>query len=163
MIRKFLTQVQVVCPCLFSGLPLLNPKLLFSGFPDRTSCPDTGGPTRVSNRTSVKCARRSSPAATTCPNTSKSTVFHESAGRFALQTDARGLGSPGNPAGATASLSRGRKPQEQEDVDMNVQVLPASGTSTGVRQPKHALSCRFSRLWLLTNLLPESKAAKLPS
>lgn len=74
-----------------------------------------------------------------------------------------GLGSPGNPAGATVSLSRGRKPQEQEDVDVNVQVLAPSGTSTGVRQPKHALSCRFSRLWSLTNLLSESKAAPLPS
>lgn len=66
------------------------------------------------------------------------------------------LGSPGNPAGATVSLSRGRKPQEQEDVDVNVQVSPPSGTSTGVCQPKHALSCRPSRLWSLANLLSES-------
>lgn len=77
-------------------LSLLNKKLLFrfSGFPGRTSCLDTGVPTRVSNRTSVKCARRSSPAVTTCPNTSKFTAFRESAGQFALQTDAR-LGSLG--------------------------------------------------------------------
>lgn len=117
-----MTPVQAVCPCLFSRLPLLSLKLLFSGFPDRTSCPDTGGPTRVSNRTSVKCARRSLPAATTCPNTSKSTVFHESAGRFALQTDARGWRGPrisGKPGGsdgliltrtqATGAGGRGRE------------------------------------------------------
>lgn len=114
-----MTPVQAAYPCLFSGLPLLNPKLLLSGFPDRTSCPDTGGPTRVSNRTSVKCARRSSPAATTCPNTSKSTVFHESAGRFALQTDARGARFSGKPSGsdgltltrtqATGAGGRGRE------------------------------------------------------
>lgn len=64
---------------------------------------------------------------------------------------------------STVSLSRGRKPQEQEDADMNVQVLAPSGTLTGLRQPKHALSCRFSRLWSLTNLLSESKAAPSPS
>lgn len=64
-----------------------------------------------------------------------------------------GLGSLGNPAGATVS----------QDVDVNVQVLPPSGTSTGVHQPKHALPRRFSRLWSLRNLLSESKAAPLPS
>lgn len=114
-----MSPVQAVCPCFFSGLPLLNPKLLLSGFPDRTSCPDTGGPTRVSNRTSVKCARRSSPAATTCPNTSKSTAFHESAGQFALQTDVRGAQISGKPSGsdgliltrtqATGAGGRGRE------------------------------------------------------
>lgn len=62
--------------------------LFFPGFPDQMSCLDTGDPTRVSNRTSVKCAKRSSPAVTICPNTSKSTVFRESAGQFARQTEA---------------------------------------------------------------------------
>lgn len=63
--------------------------LLPADSPGRTSCPDTGAPTPEWNRTSASSARRSSPAAITCRNTSKSTAFHEAAGQDALQTDPR--------------------------------------------------------------------------
>lgn len=51
------------------------------------SCPGTGAPTLEWNRTSASSARRSLPAVITCPNTSKSTAFHEAAGQDALPTD----------------------------------------------------------------------------
>lgn len=59
--------------------------LFLSGFQDQMSSLDTDDPTQGSNRTNVKCVRRSLPAVTTCLNTSKSTVFRESAERFAQQ------------------------------------------------------------------------------
>lgn len=70
-----------------SHVTLICLLVLLPGSLGRTSCLDTGGPTRVSSRTSAKCVRRSLPAATTCPNTSKSTVFHASVARCALSTD----------------------------------------------------------------------------
>lgn len=81
-----------------------------SGFPGRTSCPDTGAPTRVSSPTSVQCVRRSLPVVTTCQNTSKSTGFPGAAGQSVQQTDApRGtLGSLGMPR----SLLRRQRPRE---------------------------------------------------
>lgn len=109
------------------------------GSPDRTSCPDIGGPTRVSNPTSVKCARRSSPAATTCPNTSKCTASRGSAGRFAPQTEPQtgtsgNLCEPRNPSisgAGTWAMGAGRE----------CTGLDAFGQPTGVRWWKHALSC----------------------
>lgn len=62
-----------------------------AGSPARTSCPATAAPTPGSSRTSASSARRSLPAAITCPSTSKSTAFREAAGRAALQTDCREL------------------------------------------------------------------------
>lgn len=78
-------------PCLktLTAVPNYETHLFFSlvGFPGQTSCHDTGDPTRGSNPTSVQCVRRSLPAVTTCQNTSKSTVFHEAAGRFVQRTE----------------------------------------------------------------------------
>lgn len=65
--------------------------VLPAGSPARTSCPATAAPTPGSSRTSASSARRSLPAAITCPSTSKSTAFREAAGRAALQTDCREL------------------------------------------------------------------------
>lgn len=67
--------------------------VLPAGSPARTSCPATAAPTPESSHTSASSARRSLPAAITCPNTSKSTAFREAAGQAALQTDCRELPS----------------------------------------------------------------------
>lgn len=98
---------------------VLNQTYLFFFFhPDsrgRMSCLDTGGPTRGSSLTSAPYARRSLPAATTCQNTSKSTVSHEAAGQFTPRTDTflESLGIIGNTANSWITLiqtiSRGSK------------------------------------------------------
>ena len=76
-----------VTPPLSSSLVPVDNKisLCLSGFPDQMSSLDTDDPTQGSNRTNVKCVRRSLPGVTTCLNTSKSTVFRESAEQFAQQ------------------------------------------------------------------------------
>lgn len=85
--------------------------VLSPGSPGRTSCPDTGGPTRGSSRTSVKCVRRSLPAATTCPNTSKSTGSHASVAPFAPSTNRGRLG----PASSPTAPSSGRRKDRSQD------------------------------------------------
>lgn len=100
----------------FSSLSLPNEKhLLFfpSGFPGQTNCLDTGGPTQVSSHTSVQCVRRNSPAVTTSQNTSKSTVFHETAGQFARQTDA-----PARITGITDHLAYRLRPWQGVSVNV---------------------------------------------
>lgn len=59
---------------LFTLFSLHPPAFLSSGSPGLTSCLVTAALTLASSRTSARCARRSSPAATTCPNTRRSTA-----------------------------------------------------------------------------------------
>ncbi|KAK5612450.1 hypothetical protein CRENBAI_020641 [Crenichthys baileyi] len=67
-----------------SSLPMF---LIITGFHGLMSCPVTGDPIQASSPTNVLYVKRSLPAVTTCQNTSKSIVFHETAGQFVQQTD----------------------------------------------------------------------------
>lgn len=81
----WVSDLRDLSPVMWNGhlhLWISHLSFFLTDFPDRTSCPDTGDPTLVSNPTSVKCVRRNLPAVTTCQNMSKSTVFHASAAQF---------------------------------------------------------------------------------
>lgn len=59
---------------------MFRPPHVSPGSPDQTNCPVTAALTLASSRTSAHCARRSSPAAITYPNTRRSTAAPGPAG-----------------------------------------------------------------------------------
>lgn len=124
------------------------------------SCLDTGGPTQGSSPTSVPCARRSLPAATTCQNTSKSTVSHGAAGQFTQRTNAflRSLGLTVNTANAWVTLVQTNRPREQ---GVSVWVRVHAWNLVTIVSVKEGLV--ISAVCACPNLLCKRKPTQLPS
>lgn len=82
-----------VCVASLSAAVVVHPPALAApvspGSPGPMSCPVTAAHTLASSRTSVRCVRRSSPAAITCPNTQRSTAAPDPTGLSELLCDSQ--------------------------------------------------------------------------
>lgn len=102
--------VKKVCVPLWRAAVVVHPPALAAlvspGSPGPMSCLATAAHTLALSRTSVRCVRRSSPAAITCPNTQRSTAAPDPTGLSELLCDSQlapkicPASIPAPPAGA---------------------------------------------------------------